>query len=52
MKLIAFMFAAVLFVGCGTAEKTYSPVDLKAKNYAEALKSADKSCQIDATRAA
>lgn len=48
MKVITFLFAALLFVGCGTVEKGYSPIDLKAKNYAEALKSADKSCQIDA----
>lgn len=48
VKLLSFLCTAVLFVGCAKTAEVKSPVNLKAKNYAEALKSADKTCKIDA----
>lgn len=44
INLMAFLAVAVLLAGCAATEQGYQPVNPKAKNYAEALKSADKSC--------
>ena len=43
-NLMAFLAVAVLLAGCAATEQGYQPVNPQAKNYAEALKSADKSC--------
>ena len=48
INLMAFLAVAVLLAGCAATEQGYQPINPKAKNYAEALKSADKSCQVDA----
>ena len=50
MKITVFSLAVVgLFLtGCASQEMGYQPINLKAKNYTQALESADKSCQIDA----
>ena len=47
MKLFAFL-GIIFLAGCATADNSYSPVDVKAKNYEQALQSADKSCKVDA----
>ncbi len=50
MKITIFSLVAMglLLVGCATQEQGYSPINVKAKKYAQALESADKSCQVDA----
>ena len=50
MKITIFSLVAIVlfFTGCSTQEKGYSPIDVKAKKYVQALESADKSCQVDA----
>lgn len=49
IKLLGLLCAVVLFAGCGkTVESKYMPINANAKNYAEALKSADKACKVDA----
>lgn len=47
IKLFGWLAAAVLFAGCAHPVAVKAPVNLKAKNYMEALQSADKSCQAD-----
>ncbi|MGN0016367.1 MAG: hypothetical protein ACI37O_03410 [Candidatus Avelusimicrobium sp.] len=47
IKLLGLLCAAVLFAGCAKTVEVKTPVNMKAKNYAEALQSADKSCKID-----
>ena len=50
MKSTIFGLIAVgsLLVGCSTPQPVNAPVNLKAKNYAQALESASKKCQVDA----
>lgn len=48
IKWLGLLGAAVLFAGCAKTVEVKYPVDAKAKNYAEALKSAAKTCKIDA----
>lgn len=48
IKLLALLCVPALFVGCAKTAEVKTPVNLKAKNYMEALQSADKSCKIDA----
>lgn len=47
IKLLGLLGAAVLFAGCAKTVEVKTPVNMKAKNYAEALQSADKSCKVD-----
>ena len=48
-KIILSLFVlSVLFVGCSTPQPVNAPVNPKAKNYAQALESASKTCQVDA----
>lgn len=47
IKLLGLLGAAVLFAGCTKTAEVKTPVNMKAKNYAEALQSADKSCKVD-----
>lgn len=47
IKLLGLLGAAVLFAGCAKTAEVKTPVNMKAKNYAEALQSADKSCKVD-----
>lgn len=47
IKLLGLLGAAVLFAGCTKTAEVKTPVNMKAKNYAEALRSADKSCKVD-----
>ena len=48
IKLAGFLGIVLLSAGCAATEQGYQPINPKAKNYAEALRSADKSCQVDA----
>lgn len=48
LKLLTFLGAAVLLAACSQTVEVKAPVELKAKNYKEALQSADKSCKVDA----
>ena len=41
IKLLGLLGAAVLFAGCAKTAEVKTPVNMKAKNYAEALQSAD-----------
>ena len=48
-KFMLPLFALGIFlVGCSTPQPTNAPINLKAKNYAQALESASKKCQVDA----
>lgn len=47
IKLFGLLACAVLFAGCAKTVEVKSPVNLKAKNYTEALQSASKTCQVD-----
>ena len=48
IKLAGLLGIVLLSAGCAATEQGYQPINPKAKNYAEALRSADKSCQVDA----
>ena len=48
MKWMTLVVFAIVFAGCASPEKVNTPVNMEAKSYAEALSSADKSCEIDA----
>lgn len=47
IKLLGLLCAAAVFIGCAETVEIKTPVNLKAKNYKEALQSADKSCKLD-----
>ena len=48
LNLVGILAVIVFMAACGkTVETKYSPIDPKAKNYAEALKSADKTCKVN-----
>lgn len=46
-KLLGLMCAALVFAGCAKTVEVKTSVNLKSKNYMEALQSADKSCKVD-----
>ena len=48
IKLLGLLGVALFVAGCAATEQGAAPINLKAKTYAEALRSADKSCQVDA----
>lgn len=48
LQVAGLLGAAFLFAGCASQEIGYQPINVKAKNYTQALESADKACQIDA----
>lgn len=46
-KLMILLGAVVLLAGCAKTLELKTPVNLKAENYTQALKSADKTCKVD-----
>lgn len=47
IKLLGLLGVALFVAGCAATEQAASPINVKAKTYAEALQSADKSCRVD-----
>ena len=46
--IFGLFVVGIFLVGCSTPQPVNAPVNPKAQNYAQALESASKTCQVDA----